>query len=141
MHALSVFRPRARGGDGRIIQAASRLAANQAHFIEHPPAIARDFQLAALDVIPAHGYLAQREFSEIGQINQLDIEAEAINRRGLNEGATDVHPKSLEAALRVPEGQACGEPDDEIEDTPALLASPGLMHADQTAIKRARAES
>src|SRR5437016_3090022 len=75
------------------------------------------------------------------EIDQLDIEPEPIYLRGFNQRATDAHAKSFETALRVPEGQRGCNAHEKIKYAPALLAPPGLMHADQAAIQRARAKT
>src|SRR5438067_2384530 len=75
------------------------------------------------------------------EIDQLDIESEPIYLRGLNQRAADTHAESLETALCIPERQSGRDAHEKIEYPPALLAPPGLMHADQVAIQRARAKT
>src|SRR5262245_13468294 len=74
------------------------------------------------------------------QIDQLNIEPEPINLRRFDQRAADAHAEGLEAALRVPERQSGRQPHYQVEHAPALLAPPWLVHADEVAIERARAE-
>src|SRR5260370_23887955 len=76
----------------------------------------------------------------MSEVDQFDVEAEAVDFRAFNDGPADAHAKGFEATLRVPKWQPGGQPHDYIEDSTALLAAPGLMHSNQAAVESAGAE-
>src|SRR5258706_785037 len=81
-------------------------ATNPAHLINHAQAItrviSRSIQRSARTVIPAHRDFSQPEPRQVCEINQFHIKTEAVDLGGFNQWAADIHPKSLESALRVP---------------------------------------
>src|ERR1043165_9783209 len=106
------------GGNGLIVDAAADLSANGADFADQSRGVAPDAQLTAVVMIPADGYLFEAESRQMRDRQVFDIEAEALNRRGFRQRATDAHAKRLEAALRIPERQLGREPDDQIDNPP-----------------------
>src|SRR5207245_11226428 len=130
-----------RSADRFAIDAAIDFPANPAHFINHAKAVAQHFNFASRIVIPTHGNLAQAKLRQVRQIDQFNVESKAIYPGNFDQRTTDAHAKSFEATLCVPEWQAGRQTDDHVENSAALLASPGLMHANQAAIQSARTES
>ena len=88
-------------------------------------------------MVPADRNLTQAQLGQMRQINQFNVETEAIDLRRLYQRPADTHPKSLEAALRVPKRKCGSEPDYQIKYAAALFAPPGLMKSNQSAIQRA----
>src|SRR5689334_1143454 len=132
---LPVFRSDAGGGNGLVVDAALHLATDSADLFQKARRVAHDAQLAALIMVPTHGYLFQAKLREISDVQVFHIEAEAFDGRGFDDRAADVHTKCLEAALRIPEWKPRRQAHDEIDNAPSLLAPPGLMHADQTSVE------
>ncbi len=118
------------GANGVVVNSATRLLSNGTHFAEHTKAVAEHADFASLVVVPAHGHFAQPQTGFECEIEKFDVEAEAIDSRCFDERAANRHVEGFEAALRVPERQACRETHDEIKDASALFASPRLVDAD-----------
>src|SRR5260370_29518696 len=96
-------RRRPRGADGLTVDSAVNFAADASPFVKHAKAVAHNRNLAGGIVIPADRDFAQPQMRQIGQVNQFHIESKAINLRRFDQRPADVHAKSFEPALRVPE--------------------------------------
>src|SRR5205814_9203416 len=124
--------------DDRGRRSAPSLPPQGGDLAEHPDAIARDVDLASLVMVPAHRDFFHPEVRFPGQIEQLNVETEAIGLGGFKNWPENIEAECFEAALRVPIGQAGREPHDQIEDAAALLAAPWLAMTDEAAIQGAR---
>src|SRR5436190_22759076 len=62
---------------------------------EHPQAVAKDMDLAALVMIPAHRPLQQAQSRFAREVEQLDIKAETLSARLLDERARSLHPEGF----------------------------------------------
>src|SRR5712692_1222100 len=118
---------RARRADRFAVHSAIDFATDAPHFIEHAKTVARKGNRAVWVVIPADRNLAQAQPSKLGQVNQFNVKAKPINLRAFDQWPADIHTKSFEPALRVPERQTCRQTDDQIENASALFAAPGLV--------------
>ena len=87
-----------------------RASAESDDLTQHPEAIVEKTHFAALGMIPAHGNFAQTQAGMTRQIEQLDVESEAVNTSGLQNWAANIEAKCFEAALRVPKRQAGRDP-------------------------------
>ena len=88
-------------------------------------------------MIPAHGNLAQSQAGEMSEIDPFHVKTEALDLRSFDQRPAHIHAKGFEPALRVPVRQAGCRANYQIENATALFAAPGLMCANQAAIKRA----
>src|SRR5438876_118206 len=131
--------------DRFAVFAGCRGGANAAHFIDHSQTVAAVIpgrvQGASGAVVPSHRNLTQAQLGQLRQINQFNIETEAIDLRGFDQWPANIHAKSFESTMSVPERQARRHAHNQIKYAAALFAPPRLMHANQTPIERARAES
>src|SRR6188472_4804623 len=89
-------------------------------------------------MIPTHWNFANLQTGPMRAIKQLHIEREAFDLRFFKNRPARLETKRFKSTLSVPKWQPCGGPDQQIENTAALLAPPRLMHADQAAIQSAR---
>src|SRR5436189_6486581 len=91
-------------------------------------------------MVPADRNLTQAQLGQMRQINQFNVETEAIDLRRLYQRPADTHPKSLKPALGVPKRQRGGESHYHIEHPAALFTAPGLMNSNQPPIQRSRSK-
>src|SRR5260370_28361938 len=89
-------------------------------------------------MVPAHRDLPEPQSSAVSEKKKFDIKREPDGMRFFQNWPADIQPKRFETALRVPKRHSGCKPNDQIENTPGLLASPRLTDTDQSAIKRAR---
>src|SRR5712692_569442 len=120
------------------VNAASHATPNSPDFVNHTKAVAHDRDFARRVMIPSHGNLTQPQAGEVSEIDPFHVKTKAFDLRGLDQRPAHVHAKGFEAALRVPVRQAGRRANDEIENAPALFASPRLMCAKQAASGRPR---
>src|SRR5258708_33278640 len=120
------------------VNAASDSAPNTPDFVNHANTVAHDRYFAGRIMIPAHRNFAQPQAGEMSEINQFDVETEALDLRGLDQRPAHIHAKGFAPALRVPVRQDGNRAHDAIENAPAPFAPPWLMRANQPAIQRAR---
>src|SRR5688572_9079436 len=76
----------------------------------------------------------------MGDVKEFHVKTKAVDRCAFNNRPADTHPKSLKAALSVPEGKTRRQAHYKIENAATLLSSPGLMHANQASIQGPRPE-
>src|SRR6188472_2814413 len=86
-------------------------------------------------MIPTHWNFANLQTGPMRAIKQLHIEREAFDLRFFKNRPARLETKRFKSTLSVPKWQPCGGPDQQIENTAALLAPPRLMHADQARSK------
>ena len=111
------------------------LLPDQSNLTQHLQAIAGQVYLASLIVVPTNWNFFQFESRLISEVKQLNIKAKSINGRRLNQWPANTHAKGLEAALSIPKGKSGCEPYCKIEDSAALLPSPGLADTNQFTIE------
>ena len=119
------------------VNATSYSPPNSPDFVNHAKTIAHDCDFAGRVMIPAHGNLAQPQAGEMSKINPFHVKTEALDLPSLDQRPAHVHAKGFEPALRVPVRQTGCRANDQIENATALFPAPGLMCANQAAIKRA----
>src|SRR2546423_14562887 len=108
---------------------------------EHPNAVAKEADFTSFVVVPAHRDFFQAQVRLSRKIKQLDVETETVRLRVFQDRAKHSEPERLESALRIPKWKAGREPDDQIENAPALFALPRLALTDQAPVQGARTES
>jgi hypothetical protein len=116
---------------------AGSLYAKRNHFSQHPQAIVKEADFAALRVVPADRNFAGAQSGAVRQIKQLDIEGKTVDASGFDNRPTNVEAERFETALRIPKWQAGGDTHNKVEDASSLFASPGLMLTDQAAVEGA----
>ena len=107
---------------------------------QHARTVAREANLAALLMAPAHWNFLQREAGAVRHEQQFDIEAEPIDGGGFEERAADTHSKRFESALGVEERETGCDPEGAIEQASRTVAIKGLGRFDQPAIDGSRPE-
>src|SRR5437773_1691380 len=96
--------------------------------------------LTRLAMNPAHRNYADAQPCTLLKIKQLDVEGEAIDASGFENGTADVDTKCFETTLRIPKRQVGGEAHQQIKNTTRLFTPPRLMLADQATVQRTRAK-
>src|SRR6266496_1009935 len=124
-----------------VIHSALRLLPDQPHFAEHPEAVAHHVYFASFIMVPTYRYLFQLQAGAISQIEQLNIETEAVDCCRFHQWPADAHAKSLEATLSVPEREARGQTHGQVKNASSLLTPPRLMNANQVSVESSRTES
>src|SRR6267142_7184242 len=131
------------GTNGLGINSFVDLLANFLYFIDHAQTIAcviaRSVKSADL-VIPAHGNFTQPQSSQLRHVQQFDVETKAVDRGCFNDRPASAHSKCFETTLGVPKRQPCCESHDQVKYAAALFSPPWLVHPNEPAIERARAE-
>ena len=140
--AVEPVAPRSHSGElnAAIVRPDGAAAAHRDNIVQHPRPVAEHVDLAAIAVIPPHRYLAHAQAGAARFVEQLDVEAEAVDRAGLDERPADIEPECLEAALSVVERKSGGLPEHEIERPAGQLTSARLMNAYQATVEGARSD-
>ena len=123
-----------------VVPPAGTTSADVQDVPEHSGPVAQETDLAAVPVIPSDRYLPQPQTGAVRLIEELDVESEAVDRAGFDQGPAHAHAKRLEPTLRVPERQPGGETEHQIERATAELAAQGLVPTDQASVECAGAE-
>src|SRR5438094_12216 len=91
--------PVARPGSG--VPAPPVVEAHAQHVREHADGVADRRDATVLFVLPAQRYHTNGEPETTGQVQDLDVEAEAIDALATEHGPRRVRPEGFETALRI----------------------------------------
>lgn len=94
----------------------------------------------AFDVVPVHRDLHYFDAVDFCDDQILDVEAEAVQNLTREDNLGGIAPEELEAALRIPKGQAGGGSHDHVEQAAGHFAKGGLVYAYEGAVERARSD-
>src|SRR6266545_548767 len=87
-------------------------------------------------MVPTHWNFLESQTRAISDIKQLHVETKTIDCCSFNNWTAGTHTKSFETTLGVPEGKTGRQSHRQIKQTATLFTAPGLVHANQAAIKR-----
>src|SRR6266478_8114861 len=88
---------------------------------------------------PTHGYFHRAQSMAPRQVQQLRVESKALNRLLLEDHAAALALEGFETALRIDKRQPQDASHDFIENDSRKFAEGRLVHSDQSAVHRPRA--
>src|ERR1017187_5054426 len=94
--------------------------------------------LGAFHVVPSHRDFHGSKPKLLGDEKDFDVEAEAIQLLAGEDFAAGAGLEELEAALRILEWKSGDQAHGSVENTADRFAQPGLVHAHQRPVHRAR---
>src|SRR5688500_18388784 len=123
-----------------VVNTSLRVAANFSNLFEHSCTVTDHAHFASLVVVPTNWNFLKPQAVKLRYIQELDVEAEAVDLHEIKQRSKLRHVECFEAALRIPKRHSGETPHDEIEDLTALLTPPRLMRSDETTVECPRSK-